>query len=181
MSGPNSENSGGGTRLNIEIKARCENQDRVREILESRDARFLGEDHQVDTYFNVEKGRLKLREGTIENSLIYYYRADTAGPKRSDVVLYRLDPDPALREVLAASLGVKIVVDKHRQIYFDGNVKVHLDRVEGLGMFLEIEAIDADGSRTEEDLRIQCDFFIDLFSVADSDLVENSYSDLLSS
>jgi len=170
-----------GVRLNIEIKARCSDHQSIRDILELRGARTVGEDHQIDTYFNVEAGRLKLREGNIENSLIFYHRPDSAGPKRSDVLLYRVAPDPSLKEVLGASLGIKVVVDKRREIFFDENVKIHLDRVQGLGAFLEIEAIDADGTRTEEELKKQCDSFMDLFSVQDEDLVEKSYSDLLMS
>jgi adenylate cyclase class 2 len=59
------------------------------------------------------------------------------------------------------------------------NVKIHLDRVEGLGSFLEIEAIDADGSRTEAELLAQCEAFMAAFGVADADLEKQSYSDLL--
>jgi len=170
-----------GVRLNVEIKAHCSDHQAIRDILNRRNARYVGEDHQVDTYFNVATGRLKLREGTIENSLIYYQRPNSAGPKRSDVLLYRVAPDPSLREVLAASLGIKVVVDKRREIFFDENVKIHLDRVQGLGTFLEIEAIDADATLSEAHLKGQCDTFMKLFSVREADLVEESYSDLLTS
>lgn len=80
---------GSGARLNVEVKARSGDHERIREILRQRNARLVGEDHQIDTYFNVGTGRLKLREGNIENSLIYYRRSDGVGPKRSDVLLYR--------------------------------------------------------------------------------------------
>jgi predicted adenylyl cyclase CyaB len=168
-----------GFRLNVEIKARCADHEVVRSALKSLDSRIVGVDHQVDTYFQVPVGRLKLREGTIENSLIHYQRPDQSGPKTSDVLLYRVDPDPALKDVLTRALGVLVVVDKHREIHFVDNVKVHLDTVKELGTFLEIEAIDADGTHTEEALLGQCEAFMDHFSVAEKDLLEISYSDML--
>ena len=67
------------SHINIEIKARSNNQDRIRDILKSKNADFKGIDHQIDTYFNVPKGRLKLREGNIENNLIFYERKNQAG------------------------------------------------------------------------------------------------------
>jgi len=168
-----------GFRLNVEIKARCADHEVVRSALESLGSRNVGVDHQVDTYFRVPVGRLKLREGTIENSLIHYQRPDQSGPKTSDVLLYRVDPDPALKDVLARALGVLVVVDKHREIHFVDNVKIHLDTVEGLGTFLEIEAIDADGTHTEDELQRQCQTFMGHFDVAEEDLLEISYSDML--
>lgn len=165
--------------LNVEIKARCADPEAVRAVLRRHEARFVGEDHQVDTYFHVPEGRLKLREGRIENSLIHYRRADQAGPRRSDVWLYRLQPDPALKAVLAAALGVKVVVDKRREIYFVDNVKFHIDRVEGLGSFVEIEAIDEDGTLGRDRLRTQCEDFMAALGIRSDDLVEGSYSDLL--
>ena len=62
--------------VNIEIKAKSDNQTMIREILTSKNADFKGIDHQIDTYFNVNFGRLKLREGNIENHLIHYQRED---------------------------------------------------------------------------------------------------------
>ncbi len=164
--------------VNVEIKARCADPASIREALRARGARFVGEDRQVDTYFLVPKGRMKLREGDIENALIFYERADRSGPKRSDVWLYRAEPDPSLKALLTAALGVRVVVDKRREIYFIDNVKFHLDRVEGLGAFVEIEAIDEDGSIGEAALRAQCEDFLRLFRIAPGDLVAQSYSDL---
>ncbi len=164
--------------LNIEIKARV-NTARPREILRELNADFKGEDHQVDTYFRVPQGRMKLREGTIEHSLIYYDRVDQAGAKASMVHLYRPQPDPALKALLEAALGVWRVVDKRREIYFIDNVKFHLDRVVALGEFVEIEAIDMDGSIGEARLREQCAHYQSAFDIQAEDLLALSYSDLL--
>jgi predicted adenylyl cyclase CyaB len=95
------------------------------------------------------------------------------------VLLYRVDPDPSLKAVLSRALGVLVVVDKHREIHFVDNVKIHLDEVDGLGTFLEIEAIDADGSRSEAELQAQCEAFMADFGVKEGDLLDVSYSDML--
>ena len=131
--------------INVEIKARCSDQDSIRAILRSRNAEFRGEDRQVDTYFGSPSGRLKLREGNIENNLIYYERPDEGGPKTSRCILHPVSRDSSLKEILERSMGIAVVVDKRREIYFLENIKVHLDRVEGLGTFVEIEAQSEEG------------------------------------
>jgi adenylate cyclase, class 2 len=165
--------------INIEIKARSDNQDAVREILRSRKADFKGTDYQIDTYFKVNNGRLKLREGKIENQLIYYQRENKEGPKQSDVVLFKTDPESSVKEILTKALGVLVVVDKKREIYFIDNVKFHIDAVKDLGAFVEIEAIDNDGSIGQDKLLEQCRFYLDLFNIDQKDLIAVSYSDLL--
>lgn len=166
--------------LNIEIKARTSRADTIRQILAEKGADFRGTDHQTDTYFQVPKGRLKMREGNIENSLIHYNRPDQEGPKASEVHLYRhTSADPALKQVLISALGIFKSVVKQREIYFIGNVKFHLDKVETLGEFVEIEAIDIDGSIGAEKLNEQCSYYLDLFGIQESDLLSNSYSDMV--
>lgn len=165
--------------VNIEIKARSISQDRVREILRSQHADFRGTDHQIDTYFNVPAGRLKLREGNIENYLIHYDREDQEGPKQSNVTLYKPGPESSLKDILTRALGILVVVDKRREIYFIDNVKFHIDVVRDLGTFVEIEAIDQDGTVGRERLREQCNFYMDLLSIRPEDLISFSYSDLL--
>lgn len=165
--------------LNIEIKARCDNLETIRKTLERHGARFVGIDRQIDTYFNVSSGRLKMREGQIENSLIHYRRADQAGPKRSDVLLYHVSNDSNLKDVLVNALGIWQIVDKTRQIFFIENVKFHLDEVVGLGTFVEIEAIDIDGTVGQTKLEEQCNFYLQLFKIKMEDLELGSYSNML--
>lgn len=165
--------------INIEIKAKSNNLNRVRQILKSKKADFKGIDHQIDTYFKINSGRLKLREGNIENYLIHYQREDQEGPKQSNVTLFKSPSDPALKDILTKSLGVLVVVDKQREIYFIENVKFHIDEVKGLGSFIEIEAIDKDGSIGKEKLTEQCNQYMKLFDIKDVDLISCSYSDLL--
>jgi predicted adenylyl cyclase CyaB len=163
----------------IEIKARCADLQRVRDILHERNADFRGVDHQIDTYFRANHGRLKLREGEIENYLVYYERENQTGPKQSDVILFPSTPNSALKEILTRSLGILVVVEKQREIYFIDNIKFHIDVVKHIGAFIEIEAIDTDGSLGTERLFAQCQEFLELFHIVAEDLVAVSYSDLL--
>lgn len=133
----------------------------------------------IDTYFNIREGRLKLRQGNVENSLIYYQRSNQAGPKEFYVKLARLNETEDLLEVLKASNGVKIVVDKKGEIFFINNVKFHLDNVLLLGYFVEIEAIDDTGSLDKEKLLEQCEHFLEQFDIDQKDLLESSYSDMI--
>ena len=165
--------------LNIEIKARCEDTARIRNILQQHDADFKGVDHQIDTYFDVPEGRLKLRNGTIEQNLIYYRRPNTKEPKASEIQLVPVEHPEDLLSLLESAIGVDVVVDKKREIYFIDNVKFHIDKVQGLGTFVEIEAIDRDGSRDREELRAQCDKYLELFDLDETKLVALSYSDLI--
>lgn len=165
--------------LNVEIKVKCEDHSFIRNFLNKNSATFKGLDHQIDTYFNVSKGRLKLRQGNVENSLIYYERENQAGPKSSEIKLARLSETSDLLEVLKASNGVKKIVDKEREIYFIDNVKFHLDNVKGLGTFVEIEAIDETGKFGKEYLQKQCEMYLDLFKIKTEDLLTSSYSDMV--
>ncbi len=166
--------------FNVEIKARCAEPGRIRKILREQGAVFQGVDRQVDTYFRVKTGRMKIRQGTIENCLVHYEREDTKGPKGSKIRLFPLDARTAaaLKPVLAAALGVKAVVDKRREIYFIDNVKFHIDRVKGLGDFMEFEAMDEGGKIGKSRLTDQGRFYLKLFGIAVRDLVARSYSDM---
>lgn len=173
--------------ISVEIKARCSDPARVRFFLKSRRAVFKGLDHQVDTYFRVPSGRLKLREGNIESALIYYKRTDQKNSKRCDSLLWELDefqrraskeslsPKQALKRILASACGIFTVVDKNREIYFIQNVKFHIDNVKKLGRFVEIEVFGK--KRDASKLRKQCESYQKLLGIRPKDLVADSYSD----
>ena len=167
------------TFLNVEIKAKCPDASLVRAFLKSKGATFTGQDEQTDTYFNVPQGRLKLREGIIENNLIYYERTNQAGPKNSHFNLIAIEDAKGLKEALTKSIGIKVVVRKKREIYHIANVKFHIDDVSGLGSFVEIEAGNIRVSYSQEQLKEQCDFYLKEFGIQPDDLVEVSYSDML--
>lgn len=164
---------------NVETKARCSDPDAALSHLISSGAILEGVDHQVDTYFRVAAGRLKLRRGDIENSLIHYAREDGPGPRDSIVTLYETDDADRLLAVLLAALDVLVVVDKRRHILRADNVKLHVDEVIGLGSFIEIEAVDLSGRLGRTHLLGQCRARMAGLGVTKGDLVAGSYSDLL--
>lgn len=165
--------------INIEIKARTANAAAIRQYLQSQGAVYKGTDHQTDTYFIVPNGRLKLRQGNIENNLIYYERNDQPGPKQSNFQLVPVADSEQLKNLLAKALGIKVVVAKKREIWFIDNVKFHIDALEGLGDFVEIEAGNKMKDIPVATLREQCNRYMQAFGIRDEDLVYNSYSDML--
>lgn len=165
--------------LNIEIKARCNNAEAVRNYLLQNNADFRGTDFQTDTYFAVNNGRLKLREGNIENNLIYYERSNESGPKSSHFQLVKVEDAAGLKAALEKANGIKQVVKKKREIYYINNVKFHIDEVEGLGNFMEIEAGNVLINKTKEELQQQCNFYLKQFGIKEEDFIAVSYSDML--
>ena len=148
--------------------------------METYGARYVGLDHQVDTYFQVPNGRLQLPQWSIAENLHPYHRCNEAGPKASDVQLYRPGTNSDdLKKALDRALGTMVVVDKQRHIYFVDNVKFHIDVVKGLGSFVEIEAIDMEGDLGYPHLQEQCDHFIQDLEIQAEDLISVSYSDLI--
>lgn len=164
--------------VNVEIKAKCVGHDSARAFMLARDAVHVGVDHQTDTYFRVERGRLKLREGNVEHALIFYEREDRAGPRESRATLFPTEPGTPLKAMLAGALGVLAVVDKRREIWLIDNVRFNLDKVEGLGAFVEIEAGGV-GEEAGMELFTQCKTYQELLGIEEEDLVTVSYSDLL--
>ena len=167
------------TFLNVEIKAKCSDASFIRNYLLSNHAEYKGVDEQTDTYFNVQHGRLKLREGVLENNLIFYERANQAGPKNSHFHLVKVEDAAGLKDVLTRSIGIKVVVKKKREIYYIKNVKFHVDEVPELGSFVEIEAGNILADLTQDQLKDQCDHYLKEFGIKMEDLVEVSYSDML--
>lgn len=164
---------------NFEFKVRADGLNKLEQKLLELKPLFKGEDYQVDTYYNVPKGRLKLREGKIENALIYYDRKNTSDAKQSNVLLYQHQPQQSLKDILSLLFGVKIIVEKKRKIYFIDNVKFHFDVVKNLGSFIEVEAMDETGEIGIEKLNEQCEKYFSFFGFHNSDYINCSYSDLL--
>ncbi len=167
------------SHLNVEIKAIVNDPTLVRDYLVNHRAIFKGTDEQTDTYFNVDVGRLKLREGNIENNLIFYNRANQTSPKSSHFNLVKIEDAKGLKEVLERACGIKMIVRKKREIYYIDNVKFHIDEVPGLGSFIEIEAGNILAEKTEAELLDQCKFYLKEFGIKEEDLIAESYSDLL--
>lgn len=164
---------------NVEIKGRAPSLDAIA----TRAAALGGTDEgvlvQEDTFFHVETGRLKLRrfaDGTAE--LIAYHRPDHSGPKTSSYELTDVpDPDRCLAE-LTERHGVRGVVRKHRHLWMIGRTRVHLDRVEGLGTYVELEVVLRE-DESEADGDAEAARLMDALGISESDLVEGAYADLL--
>lgn len=164
--------------FNIEVKVKFANLEAVEKTLLENGARFMGTDFQTDKYYKIANGRLKIRRGNIENQLIFYRRNESIDLKQSEIVL--LPIDDKLEFVLDNSLETAVVVKKARKIFFINNAKFHLDEVEGLGRFVEIEIIDATGNFPKEELAADCEKYIDLLGLRDGGVfMPQSYSDLL--
>jgi predicted adenylyl cyclase CyaB len=173
---------------NIELKARFPDIDAGHRIAQRLGAQLHGIERQIDTYFRVASGRLKLRErwssdssGVLQrpcaSQLIWYQRPDSTQPRASDYSLIVVEHGDQMREVLAGSLGVVAEIEKHRTIYLLDHVRIHLDAVRGLGKFLEFEAIvndSCDDGQAQTKLeRLRRDF-----QISDDAILCRSYSDL---
>ena len=169
-----------GARANLEIKARCADLDAARARASRIATERVGVDRQVDTYFRTRSGRLKLRESSLwGGQLVPYLRPDSRGPKLADYRVVPVEDPLGLKALLGQILGVHRVVEKQREIFLYENVRIHLDRVKGLGSFLELEAV-FDGSRNAlAEQRRKLDFLMQEIGVREEDLVSASYEGLL--
>ena len=163
---------------NVELKSSDPDPARTLELALKLGASDEGEIAQRDTYFGGSRARVKLREQTPgEDELIAYRRPDGDDAKGSDYLRVPVTDAAALKEALDASYGTKVVVTKRRHLLLWQNVRIHLDEVEGLGAYIELEGLvdgDDDGSARERVERLRQELEID-----DANLVAGSYSDLL--
>ncbi len=170
---------------NVELKARLPlgSLERARATVRALGASDGGEERQLDTYFRLAGSpaarlRLKARE-TADRApeIIAYRRADEPSSRLSDYHIVRGDV-LGMKEVLAEVLGVSVVVDKRREVWIWRNVRIHLDRVEGLGEFIEFEAVLSEGEDEGESFARIAEL-ARRFEIADSDRIRTSYGDLL--
>ena len=164
---------------NIEIKARIESVDSLRPKVAVLATEGPFEIAQDDTFFRCEAGRLKLRD-LLDGSgeLIFYRRIDRAGPEESFYVRSLTSTPEALRESLLLAYGRAGRVVKHRRLYLVGRTRVHLDRVQGLGHFLELEVVLADGEPASVG-ELEAQTLMAALGIAPHQLIEGAYVDLL--
>ena len=167
-----------GLRRNIELKARCADLSAARTASLALGAEAVCSLEQTDTYFHARVGRLKLRETSKKPAeLIWYDRADAVDARRSDYRLVPVKDANALKSALTAALGVRIIVEKRRELLIWENVRIHLDSVRGLGTFIEFEAVLADQSE-ETVSRQRLQKLTSVIRVTDADRIATSYSAL---
>ncbi|QDU62360.1 CYTH domain protein [Planctomycetes bacterium Pan216] len=175
-----SSETGAGPNRNVELKASLDDLGEARELARKLDANLASVERQRDRYFRSPVGRLKVRDiDERETWLIWYVRPDEAGEKTSRYWLRPIaDPERGLR-ILEHGLGLEIVVSKCREVWLWRNVRIHLDQVEGLGDFIEFEAVlspdqtEAEGKELLVKLR-------DWFGITEASLLKSSYRELLS-
>ena len=164
---------------NIEIKARLPDAGRTLRLVESLVGSPPEVIEQEDAFFRTPSGRLKLRIfASGEGELIYYERPDAGRPKTSDYFIYRTSDPDSLRALLDLALGTRGIVRKTRRLYLVGQTRIHLDRVEGFGDFLELEVVLEEGQDPGEGVRIAEDLMA-RFEIREADLEEEAYIDLL--
>jgi len=164
---------------NIEIKAQVVDVAALRRRVEALSGGPGEPIEQRDTFFSVPHGRLKLRALAPDTcELIAYQRPDEMGAKLSEYHLVRSDDPRTLLEVLEAALPVRGVVAKRRLLYLVGRTRIHLDEVQGLGTFMELEVVLDDGQSIEEGHRIAERLMVDL-GIADAERIRGAYIDLL--
>jgi len=166
----------------VEVKARVADLQSCRALLRKMGGGRVGSFRQVDTYFAVSRGRLKIRESDRGGSLlVYYVRENIRGPKVSDVYLAPLSDPKAVKTVLSQVLGVGCVVKKRREIFRLRGIQVHLDHVEGLGSFIELEKNVAADVMATARTRKQLGVLLKKLGVPQRNLQRASYRELLMS
>jgi predicted adenylyl cyclase CyaB len=165
---------------NIEIKARIERVETMAARVAALADRGPIEIDQDDTFFACAQGRLKLRAfSATQGELIFYQRPDQAGPKESRFIVSPTSSPDSLREALVLAYGSAGRVRKHRTLYLVGRTRVHLDRVEDLGDFLELEVVLAEEESPDAGVK-EARALMTALGLADGQLVASAYVDLLS-
>ncbi len=164
---------------NIEIKARVGDLAALKNRAVSLSDTRMEIIPQEDIFFQIPNGRLKLRMLAPDCAqLVYYTRSDVAGPKRSEYLIHEVKEPGALRTLLSRALGVRGVVRKTRQLFKVGQTRVHLDEVDGLGTFVELEVVLQQGQSDEQGQAIAEDL-MGKFGIKAEDLMEGAYIDLI--
>jgi adenylate cyclase class IV len=164
---------------NLEIKARVRDRDALLLRVEACGARHQWTRRMRDTFFRVPVGWLKLREaeGAPAELIAYERPATAAGPRASD---YELAPAPdprALERALTRVLPRDVVVAKERALFLHGATRIHVDRVDGLGDFVELETVVT--TQSPDEAQRECAALMSALGIEKGDLVGVPYRDLL--
>ncbi len=165
--------------VNIEVKARVADFDSLRKRAEALSDTPCQVIPQVDSFFNCPDGRLKLRQlSPGHGQLVFYHRPDVSGPKHSEYHIFETDKPRDLQDILTMAFGVRGVVSKVRYLYLTGQTRIHLDDVEGLGYFMELEVVLKHGQSDNEGQAIARQL-MEKLAIEEKDLIDGAYIDLL--
>lgn len=159
----------------ITLKARLTSPKKTEAVIQSMKAIFIGKDLQTDHYFQTPKGKLKWREGFIENLITHYERINENGLEKTIVYRYDLNPSQEMIDDLRKNYKQIGITKKERKIYQLDNIKIHLDKLPNHEEFIEIEAIDSENKFTIEELRAQCQSLKAALKIDDRDLMPTGY------
>lgn len=161
---------------NLEIKVPVNNIEELEKILYEAGANLVYESQQLDVYYKVKNGRLKIRDSSGEKSIIFYQRVESGDDRWSDFTVIKVDNPKEWVEFFDKFLERLVEVNKYRKLLHYKNSRIHLDKIEGLGNFLEIETKLTVDEATVED---EFEFLIDLLKIDKSKQILNSYSDII--
>jgi len=165
---------------NVEIKARIPSVDLLLPVVAGLADRGPVEILQDDTFFACPRGRLKVRViSEAEGELIFYQRADIAGPKESSYIIAPTKSPDSLRAALSLAYGQIGRVRKHRRLFLMGRTRIHLDRVEGLGDFLELEVVLERDESVQAGAALAEELLVKL-GISPEQLIKDAYVDLIS-
>ncbi len=160
---------------NLELKIKIDNRSEVLERVKLIDAHYIGELKQVDIYYKINNGLLKLRLENGSQTMIKYIRNETQDDRWSDYQLISLEKNDA-KEYFKDILEVETIVEKQRLLYLFDNTRIHIDSVKDLGSFLELETIVVKGKK---DAAQRFEEIIGLLSLSKKDEIRKSYRDLM--
>ena len=164
---------------NLEIKSKCKDFKKIKLAIKRINAKYNGILNQTDTYFPVKKGRLKMR--VINNKhyeLICYHRANRKNERYSNYEIVNFKNGKEVLSLLSRSLNILCTIKKKRELYIYENVRIHLDTVQKLGKFIELEIV-CRTKRDENEVHRKMNFLKREFRITGNNLVSVSYSDLL--
>jgi len=162
--------------VNLEIKIPVKNFKKLIAIIEKKGGQKIYSSRQIDIYYKLNNGRLKIRNSSGEKSIIYYKRIEDGSERRSDFETIKVDKPDKWIKLFDKFLERLTVVDKHRTLYHLYNTRIHFDKVKGLGNFVELETKVVKG---KQKARKEFQKILELLKLNPEKQILNSYSDLI--
>jgi predicted adenylyl cyclase CyaB len=163
---------------NIEIKAKLRNYGKIKKTVEALCSKPTDVVRQKDTFFYTKSGRLKLRETPNNSALIYYDRKDSVNPTLSEIQIHSVENTDSLKTILTQSIGIRGIVKKKRRLYHYDQTRIHLDDVESLGKFIELEVLLEKEQSFSSGVAVAKDL-MKKFDIDKNDLIDVAYIDLI--
>lgn len=166
--------------INLEIKIRVFNSVEIQKKVLDMQAKFVGTLFQIDTYYIIGRMRLKLREEKDKSYFVYYKRSNILDSKFSKYYIVNIpfSFSKIIKKMVSFIFSIKVVVSKKRDLFIYKNTRIHLDKIDELGEFIELETIFVKNSKGDE-LKNEHSFVIDYLGLNNLEKIKESYSDLM--